>query len=118
MIRTYVHNNSIVHTSCIPYILSLNKGFPDAWSSYGGVLVKLGRWTEAVSALNKVLELRTDNPDLYCNVATYFEELGEGLAVSIGEHSSNQYSIYIICACIDLVYIRKYHYCIMYIQHT
>ena len=43
-----------------------------------------------MSALNKVLELRTDNPELYCNVATYFEELGEELAVLIGQHSSSQ----------------------------
>ena len=49
-----------------------------------------------MSALNKVLELRTDNPELYCNVATYFEELGEELAVPIGQHSSSQYIIYYV----------------------
>ena len=61
----------------VPSLSRLNDAFPDAWSAYGGVLLKVGRRGEALTALNKMMELRTNNPDLYCNVATYFEDLGE-----------------------------------------
>ena len=61
----------------VPSLSRLNDTFPDAWSAYGGVLLKVGRRGEALTALNKMMERGTNNPDLYCNVATYFEDLGK-----------------------------------------